>query len=392
VKETDMHRFRSASIAALLLLAASLMTPAGGATTTTVAAAAKTGAWVRIDPKPLRIGGRLYEPTCSQAEGADPTFAFWYRPGTADGLVVYFDGGGACWDDATCARPRLAGNVQDRRTVYKAELLPGDEVSRMQGIFDVTDARNPVRDWSMLFIPYCTGDVHSGSNTAQYRDPQTGKPYTIQHRGWDNTQVILHWMRRNVPQPKRLLVTGSSAGAYGAATHYAALRTMYPRGRAAFLGDAGQGVTTPDFFSRRNTSWNYRLPESVFGRGAQLTADDDMVARLAAHFPRDRFAQYTTAYDGIQRAFYGLMGAEKSCDAWTVKMAEQLERREAATNFRAYLARGETHTILRSPLFYTETTGGAPFADWFGALLADQPPNSETCKDCLAPPASCAAM
>ena len=199
-------------------------------------------------------------------------------------------------------------------------------------------------------------------------------------------------MRRNVPQPKRLLVTGSSAGAYGAATHYAALRTMYPRGRAAFLGDAGQGVTTPDFFSRRNTSWNYRLPESVFGRGAQLTADDDMVARLAAHFPRDRFAQYTTAYDGIQRAFYGMMGAEKSCDAWTVKMAEQLERREAATNFRAYLARGETHTILRSPLFYTETTGGAPFADWFGALLADQPPNSETCKDCLAPPASCAAM
>jgi len=381
-------------LAVVLIISASLS--AGSAASVARAATASTtakpeaGAWVRIEPKPMRIEGRLHEPTCSAAEGADPSFAFWYRPGTADGLVVYFDGGGACWDDATCALPRLATPARDgRRRLYSAELMPGDDVKRMQGIFDLTDARNPVRDWSMLFIPYCTGDVHSGSNTAHYRDPTTGKPFTIQHRGWDNTQLILHWMRRNVPQPARLLVTGSSAGAYGAATHFASLRKQYPRGRAVFLGDAGQGVTTPDFFSRRNASWNYRLPAEVFGRDAKLTADDDMVARLAAHYPRDVFAQYTTAYDGIQRAFYSLMGAQRSCDAWTVKMASELERRERTPNFRAYLARGETHTILRAPLFYTEASGGTPFTEWFAALLAEQPPPSEACTDCLAPPATC---
>jgi hypothetical protein len=353
-------------------------------------AAAKSGGWIRIEAKPLRIDGRLYEPTCSQAEGTDAAYAFWYRQGSGDGLVVYFDGGGACWDDASCALPRRAAGDAGRRTVYKAELMNADDPSLMSGIFDLADPRNPVRDWSMVFVPYCTGDVHSGSNTARYRDPQTGRPYAIQHRGWDNTQVVLHWMRRNVSRPARLLVTGSSAGAYGAATHYASLRAMYPRGSAVFLGDAGQGVTTPDFFSKRNTSWNYRLPAQVFGRDAQLSPEVDMVARLAAHFPRDRFAQYTTTYDGIQRAFYGMMGAERSCDAWTVKMADELTRRQAEPNFRSYLAEGETHTILRASLFFTEDSGGVAFTEWFRELVAGPPPPNGTCTDCLAPPAQCA--
>lgn len=378
-----MRRDRSCLFAAALLITAYSVTPS-------IAEDTAAAAWIRIEPQAVRIGDRTYEPTCSQAEGADPAYAFWYRKGTTDSLVVYFDGGGACWDDATCAAPRLARGVQGRPSLYTAELLPSDDVTQMRGIFDLGNVRNPVRDWSMLFIPYCTGDVHSGSNTARYSDPRTGKPYVIEHRGWDNAQVIMHWMRDHVPQPRNLLVTGSSAGAYGAATHYTALREMYPRGRGVFLGDAGQGVTTPDFFGRRNSNWNYQLPESVFGRGAQLTADDDMVAKLAAHFPRDRFAQYTTTYDGIQRAFYSLMGADKTCDAWTLKMTRELEHRKRTPNFRAYLARGETHTILRSPLFYTESSGGMRFMQWFESLFGEQSPSNEICTDCMAPPAGCA--
>ena len=63
-----------------------------------------------------------------------------------------------------------------RRTVYKAELMRSDNPAHMSGIFDLADPRNAVRDWSMVFVPYCTGDVHSGSNTARYQNPQTGQP------------------------------------------------------------------------------------------------------------------------------------------------------------------------------------------------------------------------
>lgn len=381
------------------LIAAALLQPAAAMAQQETAASSDTPeGWVRIVPQPVSINGRLYSPTCSQAPGTDPAFSYFFHKGTADGLVVFFNGGGACWNDATCSKPRLAGdratfsgeNGEDAEGVYKSELLPGDGPSRMTGMFDTANPLNPVRDWSMLFVPYCTGDVHSGSNTATYHDPATGKPFTIQHRGWDNMQVIMHWMRANVAQPAHLLVSGSSAGAYGAATHYAALRELYPDASGTFLGDSGQGVSTPEFEKARDANWNYQLPASVFGPDAQRTPDPEVVARLAAHFPRDRFAQFTTIQDATQTAFYAQMGAARSCEAWTKAMMSELSRRQGTSNFRSYVAQGNTHTILRSPLFYSEQSGGMPFAGWLTALLqGDQLPGNATCANCQTPPQGC---
>lgn len=356
--------------------------------------------WVRIVPKPLSINGRRYSPTCSAAPGTSTReFSYYYRKGTADGLVVFFNGGGACWDSKTCSKPRLAGDRalfsgqddQDAVGVYKAELLPGDGPAKMTGLLDRSNPRNPVRAWSMVFVPYCTGDVHSGSNTAQYTSPVTGKPFNIEHRGWDNMQVILNWMGTNVPQPAQLLVSGSSAGAYGAATHYTALRALYPKARSTFLGDSGQGVTTPEFERARNRSWNYQLPTSVFGPEAQNTPDTTVVAKLAAHFPTDRFAQFTSIHDATQTAFFAQMQPGQACHAWTNTMGSELRSRQASANFRSYVAQGKTHTILRAPLFFSEQSAGLPFTAWLGALLNDEatPPANASCPSCQTPQTVC---
>ncbi len=348
-------------------------------------------AWIELTPQPVEIDGQLVTPTCSGAPGTDPAFRFWARRGGGDGLVVYFDGGGACWDGASCAQARRASDAGDwGEALYKAELLPGDDPRGMEGLFDLEDERNPVRDWSMVFVPYCTGDVHAGSNTARYANPETGEAYAIQHRGADNFRVVLEWIRDNFDAPDQLLVTGSSAGAYGAAVHYARVREAFPGGRAMMLGDAGQGVSPEGFASRPDESWNYQLPASVFGADARYADGDDILARLAAHYPGDRFAQYTTAHDSVQVAYFALMGVRNACAAWTQSMARDLARRGAAENFRSYLAAGDTHTILRSPLFYTEASGGAPFTAWLAAALGEGAWESSTCTDCLAPPARCA--
>ncbi|MFN9719898.1 MAG: pectin acetylesterase-family hydrolase [Planctomycetota bacterium] len=350
-----------------------------------------TEGWTRIVPNPVTIDGHLYTPTCSNAPGTTPTFSFFFRKGTADGLVVFFNGGGSCWNDETCSKPRLAGDRanfsgkdnQGPAEVYKAQLLPGDGPAQMTGLLDRSDSRNPVRDWSMVFVPYCTGDVHSGSNTAHYKYPGTDKPFTIEHRGWDNMQVILHWMRSEVARPAQLLVAGSSAGAYGAATHYASVRAMFPEARSVFLGDSGQGVTTPEFEQGRNLNWNYQLPHSVFGSHAQNTPDREVVARLAGHFPKDRFGQVTFVRDATQTAFYAQMAPKPDQLSWTHKMLQELTNRQAAPNFRSYVAAGETHTILRATIFFTEQSGGQPFTTWLGALLKDdQLPGNQICPNC----------
>jgi hypothetical protein len=346
--------------------------------------------WVELTPQAIEIDGNLVEPTCSNAPGSDSAFRFWARRGASDRLVVFFDGGGACWDDVTCAIPRLVANTRQEDGLYKAELLPSDNPNTMNGIFALDDARNPLRDWSFVFVPYCTGDVHSGSNTAHYVNPDDGKDYAIEHRGADNFRLILEWMRMNFDAPEAIVVTGSSAGAYGAATHYAAIRDAFPSGRALMLGDAGQGVTPPEFLEQRNANWNFQLPANVFGEDGAVTADEDVIGLLAHAYPADRFAQYTTAHDITQSSFYALMGVNNACRAWTTKMVRDLgQRQRTISNFRSYLADGQTHTILRSPLFYTEQSGGASFAAWFTALLADAPPESVACERCVAQRVRC---
>lgn len=383
--------------AALALLAASCggpsaSAPASGAPQVAPALASNAGAWTEFTPHPTVIDGRTVTPTCSHAPGADPAFRFWAKRGTANGLVVYFDGGGACWNDATCSAPTLLTTPDDAETYYKAELLPRDNPNHMQGIFDLSDQRNPVRDWSFVFVPYCTGDVHSGSHTASYTNPQTHEAFSIEHRGADNFRVIMEWIRANFSAPDQILVTGSSAGAYGAATHFAEVRGAFPNGHAAMLGDAGQGVTTDAFVAERNRNWNFQLPEAVFGANWQLTADTDVLRALAQHYPADRFAQYTTARDHVQIGFYGLMTQGDACREWTQQMTRDLIRRELSGNFRAYLASGETHTILRSPLFYTEQSGGMPFAQWLTAMLSSNGTgwDTRTCPECATPQRQCA--
>jgi hypothetical protein len=351
--------------------------------------------WQKIVPDPVTLDGQLYTPSCSAAPGTTTsTFSFYFRKGTADGLVVFFNGGGSCWNDLTCGKPRLEGDQatfsgqggEEASGVYKAELLPGDGPAKMTGLLDRKNPKNPVRDWSMVFVPYCTGDVHSGSNTAHYKFPDTGKPFTIEHRGWDNAQVIMHWMRDNVPPPAQLLVAGSSAGAYGAATHFASLRGLYPKTRAMYLGDSGQGVTAPGFEEARNKNWNYQLPVSVFGPHGRNTPDAEVVAKLAAHFPQDRFAQFTTLHDATQTAFLQQMTKKPDRNTWTTQMLSELAVRQAAPNFRSYVALGKTHTILRSPLFFTEQSGGIAFTAWLAAHLRDDTlPDNARCPECQAP-------
>ena len=45
------------------------------------------------------------ETTHSTPPGSKANFHFWAKRGTVNKLVVFFDGGGACWDPLTCLGP-----------------------------------------------------------------------------------------------------------------------------------------------------------------------------------------------------------------------------------------------------------------------------------------------
>ena len=121
--------------------------------------------WLEIRP-----GG---ETICSR--GTD--YAYFVRPGKTDKVLVEFQGGGACWNPTTCsiAGAIFSEDVEDTRAVVG--LYQG-------GIYDHNNPDNPFQNWTHVFIPYCTGDVHWGNNVEVYTTDSS--EFTIHHKGYAN--------------------------------------------------------------------------------------------------------------------------------------------------------------------------------------------------------------
>ena len=297
------------------------------------------GAWTKYENLAPVIGadGKSHSATCSALPGTDPRFSFWARTGSSKDLVVYFDGGGACWDNFTCSFPIVAGLPPQVPQLYVPAISPNTNPANYDGIFKLDNPANPVKDWSFVYIPYCTGDLHIGSAEKLYAnagDPVLNLPptFTIQHRGFDNFMVVLDWIKKNFKAPKNVLVAGSSAGGYGASANFPWIQETFPQAHAYVIADASQGVTTEAFDEGNpgRNSWKPALAPWVFGNDPSLVPGPDLLRTAAEAYPHTKVSQFTTNFDGTQTLFYGLMkqfyGPGGSCPNLAVDWNQQMLR------------------------------------------------------------------
>ena len=358
-----------------------------GAALTPVAQAA---GWQKVNAGGPVVGldGRSHTASCSALPGTDPAFNFWARKGKSRNLVVYFEGGGACWDSLTCTFPD-AGLPPEVPQFYTPAIPPGYSPADLDGLFNLRRSDNPVRDWDMVYVPYCTGDIHLGSAQQTYQNaghpvlPLPGQ-FDIRHRGYDNWMVVLDWIQRNVDAPQRILVAGSSAGGYGASVHFPWLRELYPQAKVNVLADASQGITTPAFDQSTpgRGSWNVQLPPWATDANIEpiTIPGPEVLRRGALAHPEVRVAQFTTNFDLVQIQFYGVMKAyyppggscaNEALD-WNRQMLGAMKNdRSDLPNYRHYLAAGTYHTVLTGPEFFGERTAGLAFNDWLAAMVGD---------------------
>ena len=152
-------------------------------------------------------------------DGSD--YAFWIRlPPSgqpASKIVVYMVGGGNCVDGPTCAAtpPDLFESI-------------GDTFGNGGGITSSIASTNPFRDWTKVYLPYCTQDLHTGGGVTNVFTEMTVHRY-----GAVNARAALRYVRDMLwkvmdasdPEgfrPDRLTVvfSGSSAGGGGATFNY----------------------------------------------------------------------------------------------------------------------------------------------------------------------------
>ncbi|MDZ4763499.1 MAG: pectin acetylesterase-family hydrolase [Chloroflexota bacterium] len=294
----------------------------------------------------------------------DP-YAFFARAGDPSNLIIYFQGGGACWDDFTC-----------RPGVFADDTVNSFEMALYDGVFNfeaptnpLADPAHPLYDASIVFVAYCSGDLHGGDRERVYR--YDGQDHTLQHRGAVNTAAALDWTYERYPAPRRLLITGSSAGGYGALINAPQILTHYAAGiadgttRAHVFADASPGIYPVD--------WN---PSDYWGAYDEL----GMVALLEA-FPTTPIGFYSTDADFVSTYAYTLQGGTiADYQGLIAGMARDLAA--AYPNFSAYIPRGDSHVILALPDYYTLRVNGVRFAAWFAAWLMDAPVQDVICRGC----------
>lgn len=301
---------------------------------------AQAAAWTMIVP-----GG---ETLCAR----ETPFVFWARERDPAKLLVYFQGGGMCWNAETCAPGAGAFD----------EVIEGDEIGAYsRGIFDDANLDNPLADASAVFIPYCTGDWHTGARTVDYG----GEAGIVHHNGQANASAALAWTMAQFPRPTQVVIAGCSAGAYGAVYHAPALTRRY-RGAAVF-GDSGVGVMPG--------SWGGLDVWGTYDHAPVVAPADQFIGRLWANAARNagraRFAQYATTGDEVQQRYLNLMGGGD----WAGGRAAALTTLSGLRNFRAFTADSSDHCILETDRFYSEIASsdvpeGARFRDAFAAWAA----------------------
>ena len=297
-------------------------------------------------------------------------YRFHLREADPTRLLVFFNGGGACWNAATCD--------PGGEPTYRVHAGPGsgNDPREYGGAFDLDNPENPFRDWSQLFVSYCSGDVHLGARTASYE--AEGGDVVVEHAGRANAEAALEGAYARFPAPQQVVVAGGSAGALASPVYAAVLAGHYPDARVTQLGGGGLGYRLPPPTVLWE-SWGVipALPAVLeTARVSSETLKITDLYRLAARAaPEIRFHSYDSAYDAVQEQFHALLGHP-------VELLPGLDANLDALHadlpyLRNYVAGGDFHTLLRYDELYTRRTAGVRAVAWLESVIdpAQDAPN-----------------
>jgi hypothetical protein len=279
-------------------------------------------------------------------------------------LLIFFNGGGACWDANTC----LQLNTSAHGPFTKAQF---DALSARlsNSIFDRQLANNPFKDWNLFFLPYCTGDLHIGNAEVVYTTGSTSK--TFHHKGRANTEAFLARIAATVPAPSRVVVTGSSAGGFGAALNYELVRSHFPDAEVFLLDDSGPLLKNNAIAQQLRDAW-----AQAWNYNAVLDAIDPAVKNdfsalytvLSRKYPQDRMALLSSQQDQVIRQYVGLSGP-----AFQSALQElQSTVIDPLPNTRYFVTAGQAHTLLLNPA--SQSSQGVAFMDWLNQMMNESDP------------------
>lgn len=309
--------------------------PSGGAASGGPATA--TASWQKVTP-----GGG-----CACADGSP--YSLYTRAADPKKVVLFLDGGGACWSAATCA-PGGANRYQTKVEPPNAE-----------GVFALADTRNPVAGYSFVYAPYCTADVFLGDAVTTY-----GPGVTVHHKGYADGTAAIAYLAKTFPDATDVVVIGVSAGSVAAPLYAGLVADRLPKAHVTAIADSSGAYPDVPAVNRLFTAWH------APGAGAGWSIPGLFTLSGRRH-PGIVFARVDHAADADQTAHLALLGVPADDLAGLMRANEaQIER--GGVTLHSYTAPGDEHVVLDDDNLYHETVGGVALIDWLAKLVGGRPP------------------
>lgn len=240
--------------------------------------------------------------------------------------LIYFEGGGACWQQRECLGKGKFSEVATNPNGVPANYFSQINLAAFGLVSPMIWRLSPLnrtvtQSWNLVYVPYCTGDVHTGNAVGVYGDQTPSSPLSYFHRGHVNAQQVAKWVAANLPSDD-LLVSGFSAGSTGATANYAMVRDTVRPARSSMLNDAGPLFPAPQsstaaqhpslpLHNRIREAWGFDRPQGILsnllarypGMDAVRTDLGALNNALARQYPQDRFGYAVMQQDGVFSAF-----------------------------------------------------------------------------------------
>ncbi|MGB0678617.1 MAG: pectin acetylesterase-family hydrolase [Polyangiales bacterium] len=316
-------------------------------------------------------------------------------------LLIFLEPGGACFDAETCSASAAhfdESDFADRRAQFElSRALFGD----FPGIFaesPTSDFPSPFKGWNKVFVPYCSGDVHAGDN-GQGFDNGT---FVSQHHGFANVGQALAKAAATWPNASQVVLSGSSAGGFGAAFHFDQLHNFFCQSRTYLIDDSGPPLReqTPPPASRPllpaclqqrwRERWNLNatLPAGCNDcRAADGGGLSQLLPHLATAYPDSRMALLSFTEDAVIRDFYGYDAQDPLCGPVAGGVMSAADFSAGLRDLRDNVLRALPATAAQNAVFFQPGDDhvfllgqglGNPrllpaVANWLSAMVADDP-------------------
>ena len=285
----------------------------------------------------------------------------------SDLLGLYFQGGGACFNELSC--------LINPENVNPGQFDPGPS----GGLFDNTNPDNPLMDYNWIFFPYCTGDVFFG------REANGSIPNGPQDQmfvGHDNVLLAMERIVDTFPDLADVFLTGQSGGGFGAAANYDTIAGYFPNNDVNLVDDSGpifrDEYLAPCLQQQWRDVWGIdgALPQDCAGcfneDGGGLS---NFLSFVQDKYPNATAGLISSHADGTISQFFGF-GAD-NCTAlfpsfpnFQDALYDLRDNVLTGDNFGTYYLEGNSHTYLSGNDYYELEVSGVILSDWVADIIA----------------------